>query len=430
MQHPDAEPEAGNAAPPPPTIGKAPRVDRPSCERQTLILVGGSVRAASESAQRAGIDVVAVDAFGDRETHHAARRWIALETLQKQTPQSLGAHPERGATIAFGGGVAGNLSWLGDLGLPFYAARPELFRQLECPDVLRDIAERAGIDFPETRRIEAAVGDAAELNAGEVSGSRTRWLIKQPDSCGGLGVAFLRSTDQCVPGATLQRHLSGRAFGATYVGDGRTAVWIGLSRQLTRRCGDHPFVFAGCLGPIRPPTGLERRLRRLGDAIVAATGLRGPFNADLMLDGDRVGLLEINPRYSASMEVIEAAFGVSTDPACSFFDSAARWRTRLDAIAADKPDFYDATPMFLKRVLFSEAEYRVDPKDFPLARDPVTDSSAWKWTDVPAAPQRIEPNAPVATVIARLDRISLRNAYRIKYPRRPNRQLINQPETT
>ena len=65
MQHPDAEPEAGNAAPPPPTIGKAPRVDRPSCERQTLILVGGSVRAASESAQRAGIDVVAVDASTD-----------------------------------------------------------------------------------------------------------------------------------------------------------------------------------------------------------------------------------------------------------------------------------------------------------------------------------------------------------------------------
>ena len=55
-----------------------------------LVFIGGSVRALTEAAVRAGLgahnQLVAVDFFGDRETRAAADRWIPL------TPDPAGVH--------------------------------------------------------------------------------------------------------------------------------------------------------------------------------------------------------------------------------------------------------------------------------------------------------------------------------------------------
>ena len=42
-----------------------------------IVLVGASVRAAAESACRGGLEVVAVDCFGDEDTRLASQRWIS-----------------------------------------------------------------------------------------------------------------------------------------------------------------------------------------------------------------------------------------------------------------------------------------------------------------------------------------------------------------
>ena len=53
---------------------------------------------------------------------------------------------------------------------------------------------------------------------------------------------------------------------------------------------------------------LREQLERLGDGVVAETGARGLINADLVVDHDQQPwLLEFNPRWSGSSEVLEQA---------------------------------------------------------------------------------------------------------------------------
>src|SRR5439155_16563562 len=54
---------------------------------------------------------------------------------------------------------------------------------------------------------------------------------------------------------------------------------------------------------------LESQFLNLYRALVADPGLRGVFNIDFVLSGGRPIPLEVNPRYSASIEVLEHGIG-------------------------------------------------------------------------------------------------------------------------
>jgi len=429
MQHPDNDPAPGNAPRSATWIGKTlNNADRANRQRR-LILVGASVRAAAESAHRAGFIVSAVDLFGDRETQAVAEKWCPLSTSAKETDRvSLAGMTTENARIAIAGGVCGDLKGFRDLGLPFHGAPPQIFDRCDHPKFLRAIARQAGVGFPRTQVVSAT--DANRVRPERYPGP-PGWLIKHRRSSGGLGVRCLPASCALRIGDLLQRRISGRVYGATYVGDGRSAVWIGLSRLMTRRIGDRPFAFAGCLGPLSPSDAVAGQLRRLGDAIAAAIGIRGPFNADVVLKRNRVWLIEINPRYSASMEVIEAACCETVDTSSSFFDSAARWRQRFRAIADAPPTFYDAGPLFLKRILFARSAGRLDPDDFPIADAAAeTEGPRWYWKDVPARATMVAKDEPAVTLMVRLTteapiRAQLSRAYRIAFPLHPIQPTLN-----
>jgi predicted ATP-grasp superfamily ATP-dependent carboligase len=380
-----------------------------------LILVGGSVRAAAESARRAGFQVTAVDGFGDRETLAAAESWHPLDAVRETLRQRCRPpRLPRDAELVIAGGLRGDLEWLRGLGLPFRGVDPEQFSQAGRLECLREVARRAGVGFPPTQAIGANAASTRGFAREGRDCEATRWLVKQHDSCGGLGVTWFARTDPLPEQGLLQRHLPGKAYGATYVSDGRGAVWVGLSRLLTRAIDGRPFVYAGCLGPLTPCAAVADSLRRLGAAMVAVTGITGPLNADVIIDGETVSLLEINPRYSASMEVVEASFRAAVDPASSFFDPADRWRSRLPG-SPEVTASAKVLPLFLKRVLYAGSPGRLSPDDFPWRRE----DTQWHWTDVPSRPIEIAAGEPAATVIARLDRISLRRGFRILLPLHP-----------
>src|SRR5690606_21045188 len=69
------------------------------------------------------------------------------------------------------------------------------------------------------------------------------------------------------------------------------------------------FHYAGSLGPLRLANATTRHLQALGDLLAAEFQLIGAFGVDFILDADEetVWPVEINPRYTASMEVLERA---------------------------------------------------------------------------------------------------------------------------
>jgi hypothetical protein len=190
----------------------------------------------------------------------------------------------------------------------------------------------------------------------------------------------------------------GLPFSATFVANGRDAVVVGLAEGLAGlpQFGARGFAYCGSLVP--PRANLERVLAllpRLQEAATALTrhfGLVGLGGIDLIAgprDGD-VTLLEVNPRYSASMELIERAYAVP------LFD----WH--VDATTAG------LLPRFNLAAALSRPSESASPacwgKAIVFARQNVAVPDTDSWLDagvcdVPHSGETIRRGAPICTIL-------------------------------
>ncbi|QEG01119.1 ATP-grasp domain protein [Stieleria maiorica] len=389
-------------------------------DRGPIVLVGASARAAAESAQIAGFSPIVIDQFGDRETVASAHQWHSLDEIRVSDTTAMLDRIVGDTPIAIVGGLQGGYQWLAPSGLApsglapsglapsglarsglapsgrrFLGASPAQFTN--CDDVvfLRELAARAAVRFPESRRN---------------GGTKPGWLVKHRASSGGLGVSYCESGGPIPDGAILQQPVRGPICGASFFGLGDRALLLGVCRLLKKRIGPYPFVFAGALGPIPISIEVCNSLRRLGTAFCSAAPIFGPFNIDVAIQHDSVTLLEVNPRWSASMELVERAWSEASDEPCSMFDRPADWERRVGQSSQDPGEsFCVGKTTFLKRVLFARADRTISPADF----DRQTRSGRWEWKDVPRRPTQLNRHEPLATLITRLDRMSLRSAFRV-----------------
>jgi predicted ATP-grasp superfamily ATP-dependent carboligase len=220
-----------------------------------------------------------------------------------------------------------------------------------------------------------------------------RWLRKPLCGGGGIGIDFATSTGEPSSTSYLQRFIAGESCSGVFAGDGREAVLIGVTLQLVGRAEFHAprFAYFGSIGPLPLAAGEREQWRAIGAALVRDFGLRGLFGVDAILADRRIVPVEVNPRYTASVEVHEIAGGPATIAL-----HAAACRGSLPAI----PDA-SVRGLAAKAYLFAPAALRIP--DFPdlgsvLPReDPVT------LADIPAPGTKIRPGAPILTLLARGD---------------------------
>jgi predicted ATP-grasp superfamily ATP-dependent carboligase len=228
----------------------------------------------------------------------------------------------------------------------------------------------------------------------------TRWLVKPLAGAGGSGIRWYQGTDDPAnesPHVYLQEYIEGEPVAVIYVADGCSAQVLGVTKQLVGADWLHaaPFHYCGSIGPLALEPALRTALEQLGRVLVENCALRGLFGVDGILHQDSVWPVEINPRYTASVEVLEYALGI---PALAVhqraFDSAAPAPTRIDRPPPGS--------IIGKAILFAREELTF-PREGPwmatLDRPaPVWDMPA--FADIPAAGQRIEGGRPILTLFA------------------------------
>jgi predicted ATP-grasp superfamily ATP-dependent carboligase len=165
---------------------------------------------------------------------------------------------------------------------------------------------------------------------------------------------------------------------------------LGITLQLVGGGGSR-FGYRGSVGPIGKPRAVCEILERVGSTLAARFGLRGLFGIDYI---DREGMpvpIEVNPRYTASIEVLELTSGTP-------FLSA--HRLAFDPSAGPEVSRSPATePVLGKRVLFARQSLRVP--DNPPWEDAPPDP--WKIpavADLPHPGTTFAPGEPVLTVFA------------------------------
>ena len=134
------------------------------------------------------------------------------------------------------------------------------------------------------------------------------WLVKPIASAGGRLVQHLdHATVPLAEPSYFQQFLDGPSYSALFLAPREgSAELVGVTRQLLGTPGS-PFAYRGNIGPSPVPAPLMSRLRQLGNVLCSAFRLVGLFGVDYIQHDDEPWLVEINPRYTASVEVFELA---------------------------------------------------------------------------------------------------------------------------
>ena len=356
----------------------------------TLAIVGASARAAVFSAVRAGFEVIAADLFADADL---AR--VVDVTRIDDYPSGL---TQWLRDVDCGG-------WLYTGALENYPAQIDLMRALqpllgndgEALDNVRDplalerAAAEAGLSFPETR------SNAAGL---PLDGS---WLCKTYRGSSGTDVWRLDGANALERAerkqAFFQRYVAGESAAAVFVAASDGARVLGVTRQWVGGHDEHEWRYSGSIGPILVSENIARQLAPIGDLLARRFGLRGLAGVDLILADDRAWIVEVNPRYTASVEILERASGLSAVAAHVAACDPEHWGSSGETPTPRVLNL--ATTVHAKTILFAHREIHVSSAFTRWAhgRSGLDVNAAW-LADIPHPGEAVPVGRPVLTVFA------------------------------
>lgn len=321
-----------------------------------VLVLAYSGRALAEAAKAAGLQTTVLDQFGDADTLLVADRYAQvdfasdfnsptgnpfrqLEDLTSNTVRSSGGKIDHGrevcpntdsnplTAVLLGGGSENRPELIKQLNL--LAANNSLAgvpgetasSQLRTVKFWQRASAIAGCHFPPTKQPSESTFTTS------VSRADDAWLLKQADSAGGLGVRPISTLDQATaalgPGSYLQKRIPGKSIGATIVVGEQSTRVLGCTGSIDSHnwqpakdnqgalsrsdpaTGPSQFVYRGSLGPIDLPESHHETLIRIGDYCRQNNDWRGWLQIDFIEDCQgRLWMLEINPRWTAGMEVL------------------------------------------------------------------------------------------------------------------------------
>jgi predicted ATP-grasp superfamily ATP-dependent carboligase len=251
-----------------------------------------------------------------------------------------------------------------------------------------------------------------------------RLMIKPHAGTGGLGIRSMvgheigSAKSPLQPGEYLQQRIAGRPIGVNFISRCRDgsyqanllAAFVGLTH---RKNPQHRWLYGGSIGPLRShdavASELQKKLARLGDRIAQRFELVGLFNVDLILTPDRsLTMLEINPRYSASMELMPAA-GHLIDCHIAAYQETAGHIDRHQAdkrfAAIERPTGEKSYKPACKRIVYATRPTRFNvsvEKLHQVVRN-LYQAHAIEVTfhDIPSTDELIPSGYPILTIIAK-----------------------------
>lgn len=275
---------------------------------------------------------------------------------------------------------------------------PSVLRQVRDWRILRAFCRAEGIPCPTT----LLPGDEKEGNLTQHTRAQAdnppvavRWLRKPIRSGGGHGIRFWTG-ERLDESHLLQAYMEGRPASAAFVADGQNCVLLGLTEQIIgdELLGARGFVWCGNILPLDLPTaefkGIVRLVQTMVEKLTRSFGLRGVNGVDFVLEHDvEKGqlvpyLVEVNPRYTASMELVEWAYGLNIfDLHLRALDGKLPVFSLEDS--ADLPGFYG------KAIVYARTD---------LVMPDTVNWRARGRRDIPFPGEQIEARHPICTVLA------------------------------
>jgi predicted ATP-grasp superfamily ATP-dependent carboligase len=346
----------------------------------TITILGASVRAAACSAVGAGLLPYGIDLFADEDLR-ALCPATQIARYPTEFLRALAAAPD--SPWVYTGGLENHPPLLTRLAAlrPLWGNGADVCRRIRDPGVLQGILRSADFLTPQFWSPAAVSQMAGPREAGV-------YVVKPLRGSGGLGVRFARESDwhRLPPATILQQYMEGEAASAVYIAAGGEATLLGTTRQiLGRDVGlSTDFAYAGNIAPLTISLAEQQTLQRLGGVLTRDFGLVGLFGVDWVRTGRGVAVIEVNPRYTASVEVVERCLRLPLFA----WHVAACCDGRLLA-GPLRPENGDNDHFAGKLIVYAR-------RPVVIPQGSLGDDLA----DIPAAGQTIESGQPIATVFA------------------------------
>lgn len=329
-----------------------------------LLIVAQSGRFIAQSATRAGYTVRVADCFGDTDTLEAADQWLPLPAIDKLTRQQFHSVLEKLSAgqpcqLICGTGVEAFYPFLTSLPahISLIGNSVDTMAQLREPEAFFALLDQLTLPYPKSYLHPPAPASS---------------LLKDLHTAGGQ---INKNTDHTLSaGQYYQRIIDGESFSMTFLADGQQALVFAWNRQINRK---GQYLLAKIRQPEMPPPAIRQALTATLDSLVKASELKGFNSLDFIVDQQgRWYLLEINPRISASLELLNQP----------------QWmQWHLDACAGRLPALpsTETDKMRILEYLFAEENQQI------------TQHPAWprQCHDLPTAGSVIETGLPICTLV-------------------------------
>lgn len=359
---------------------------------EEFLVIAASCRPIVRSITQAGYQCRGIDLFADWDT---ARLCDVARVSGWPAAFDKAANGPSGMQLVWGGGLDNALHQNIALG-----NRGQLFAEQRCCAITGSALTRCRDPFFVADCLQRS--GLPSLALSHQKPEQGQWVQKPIYSGGGERVRLHEASfdaplgdDMAESGESIfyQEFKPGEVYGATFIADKQHCGLVGVCEQFHRSAGDFRFLYSASIGPIQISESLTGKISRMGEIVASACGLRGWFGIDFILNQDQAWLIEVNPRYTASMEILERAGG------CSLFHRH---------LAAFKSDACDASRaacdfdggMLGKQYVFWKQRQPLRIS-LELQRQLIDFGESDGFvTDIPQLGTRIEPDAPLCTVWA------------------------------
>lgn len=255
----------------------------------SIIICGASARAAAFSALHAGLTPYCVDLFADRDlTMHCHCQRIDNQIYPQGFPEMVQSLPD--GPWMYVGGLENDPTVIEEISKErtLWGNGPEVLKKVRSPEWLS-----TKLNCPE---IDLEVGHKG-------------WLRKSRKSAGGQHIEYASEGEIASTDVYFQEWIEGQSYSASFSAIQNQVELIGITEQLVGTSWLHakPFAYTGSIGPVQLGRSVQAELEKMGQFLVKHSGICGLFGIDFILHNGIPRLIEVNPRYTASMEVLEYA---------------------------------------------------------------------------------------------------------------------------
>lgn len=303
---------------------------------RNLLIIGFNARPIALSAQRAGFNISVVDYWGDLDLLSAIpnARIISQEKERLITTSTIGESllevtfeviDEAGTSIdgiLIGSGLDDRPDIWKKLHerVQVFGNDVEVLARVRDRMILESACDELSVNFPPTLLADswAEIPDLARKLDFPL-------VLRLPFGAGGQYIRLAKKQSELKKAIQsmkkenlespcfLQKYIRGKDVSTTILSNRDQNVVLSCNEQLLGQVGNElaPFQYSGNIIPLEAPAGTLQNLKEVSNSIATHFQVRGLNGIDFVLKKGEPWLMEINPRFPGTLELLEKVSAVN-----------------------------------------------------------------------------------------------------------------------